>query len=804
MKITLNWLRELVDVVLSPDELAETLIMAGLEVEGVEAHRPSWRSVEVAAVEEVAPHPNADRLRLCRVRRANETVAVVCGATNMHVGDRVALAVPGTVLPDGKRIEHATIRGQASHGMLCSARELGLGLSGVEAAGILILPADALLGTPVVEYLGAEDVVLEISVTPNRGDCLSVLGVAREVAALTGATLRTRSTVLVEEKTQASLLARVDLQAADLCPQYTARVVRGVRVGSSPLWMQTRLEMVGLRPISNVVDATNYVMLERGQPLHAFDLRRLRGACVTARRAGSRQHYETLDGEVRELLPDDLVIADADAPVAIAGVIGGKDSEIRSDTVDVLLESAFFTPETVRRTARRLGVTTESSYRFERGVDPGGTRAALDRVTELVVGHAGGAVAKGVLGDASAGRRARAAIRLRPARVNALLGTSLKITEMERPLRALGATVTGQGPQVRRVVPPSHRFDLQNEVDLVEEIARLTGYDAVRATLPAIAAGGPGFGPTYELEQRLRARLAGVGFDEMITLAMVSADDNRDFPGLPQLSGGAVALTNPTAQDTAELRRSLIPGLLRAFGGNQRQGAGHVAGFTFGRVFAREAERYREVQMLALLLAGSWAPAWLGATMRPCDFFDLKGALGAVFAELHLASVRWQPVGPEAPHLHPGKSARIEIDGVACGHAGALHPNLIAARHLDGEPWVAELDLTRVVQYCPGRVIFRPLPRFPAVSRDVAILVDDQFPAQRVVEVVKEAAEPLVEDVRVFDQYTGSPIPAGKKSLAYTIEYRSPDRTLTDDEVNAMHDQLVARLVGQLPLEVRR
>jgi phenylalanyl-tRNA synthetase beta chain len=318
-------------------------------------------------------------------------------------------------------------------------------------------------------------------------------------------------------------------------------------------------------------------------------------------------------------------------------------------------------------------------------------------------------------------------------------------------------------------------------------------------------AGGPGFGPTHDVEQRLRERLRSGGFDEMVTMAIVSSQDNADFPGLPEVTGRAVGLVNPLSSDASEMRRSLLPGLVRAFEENRRQGAGMVAGFTLGRVFARDDDRYREVQALALVLSGAWPPATVGGTPRPCDFFDLKGTLETVFAELHLDAVRWQSLGAgEASYLHPGKAARLEIGGVLCGYAGALHPNLVAARHLEGEPLVAELDLMRVVQYCPRRVIFRQLPRFPAVSRDIAVVVDDAFPAQRIIDAVREVAQPLVEDIRVFDQYTGAPIPAGKKSLAYTIAYRAPNRTLTDDEVNAMHDQLVAQLVRQLPLEVRR
>jgi phenylalanyl-tRNA synthetase beta chain len=802
VKITINWLRELVDVVLAADELAETLVMAGLEVEGVEERRPSWGAVEIAEIESIRPHPNADRLRLCQVRRASETVSVVCGASNMQAGDKVALAVPGTVLPDGKRIELTTIRGERSHGMLCSTRELAL--DDDDRGGIMILPTDAVVGTAVVTYLGAEDTVLELSVTPNRGDCLSVLGVAREVAALTGAALHVRSPRVEEEKTAARQLAQVEVQAPDLCPRYSARVVRDVRVAPSPLWLQTRLAMVGLRPINNIVDATNYVMLERGQPLHAFDLSRLRGARVSARRLGTRQHYETLDGVVRELLPDDLVIADGEGPVAIAGVMGGADSEIEDDTRSVLLESAFFVPETVRRTARRLGLISESSYRFERGVDPSAVVDALDRVTQVIVSTAGGQVARGVLMAGAAKWRARPAIRLRPARVNALLGTSLKVTEIERPLRALGATVSGNGPAARRVVPPAHRFDLQSEVDLIEEVARLTGYDGIPASMPAIGVGGPGLGPGHDVEERIRACIRSAGFDEMVTSAFVSPDDNRDFPGLPEVAGRAVGLANPLSTDSAEMRRSLLAALVTVVEDNRRQGASHVAGFTIGHVFGADGDRYHEVQTLGLILWGAWPSSALGAAPRPCDFGDLKGTLDLFFRELHLEGVRWEVPGGDAKYLHPGKAARITIGGVLCGFAGALHPDLVAARELEGEPFVAELDLMRVVQYCPRRVIFQALPRFPAVVRDIAVVVDEGFQAQQVLDAVEEIAEPLVEDVRVFDQYTGAPIPTGKKSLAYTIAYRAPNRTLTDDEVNAMHEQIVARLVRQLPLEVRR
>ena len=801
MKITLNWLREFLEVELSASDIAETLTLAGIEVESVEEVRPVWQAVVVAEVREVVAHPNADRLRLCRVRTATGEVGVVCGASNMGPGDRVALAVPGTSLPDGRQITRSTIRGQVSDGMLCSAPELGIEEDG---RGIMILPGDAPLGMRLVDYLGAEDTLLGVSVTPNRGDCLSVLGIARELAALTGAPLRPQRVAVSEEDVSAARLARVEVRAFDLCPRYCARVVRGLRVGVSPPWMRTRLRMVGFRPLGNVVDATNYVMLERGQPLHAFDLTRIRGPRVIVRRAGMEQRYETLDGTTRALVPDDLVIADVDGPIALAGIMGGSDSEIRDETTDVLLESAFFAPETVRGTARRLGLTTESSYRFERGVDPSGTVAALDRLTELVVQSAGGRVARGILEKRASGRQRRPAIRLRPARVNFLLGTDLNNEAMAGPLRALGASVSGGGRSGFRVVPPSHRFDLTTEIDLVEEIVRLRGYESVPTTLPAIPVRDREAGAASDMAGRVREALRAAGFNEMVTLAMGAAVQNAAFPGPWGEAGAAVALANPLSSECGEMRRSLVPGLLYALQENLRQGESLVAGFSMGRVFAKEESRFLEREAVALLLAGRWQKPDIGEAERPCGFADLKGALEHLLEELHILGPRWEPMGRNDSYLHPGKAARVLVEGAPVGVAGALNPEVAATLELPIEVWVAELDLPRLVQYCPARVIFRQLARFPAILRDVAVVVDSGFQAQQVLDVIRDAAHPLVEEVRVFDQYTGAPIPAGKKGLAYSIAYRSPERTLTDDEVNVLHEDMVATLVRTLDVEVRR
>jgi phenylalanyl-tRNA synthetase beta chain len=801
MKITINWLRALVEVVLPADELADALVMAGIDVEAVEEHRVSWRSVEVAEIVSVAPHPNADRLRLCEVRTGRETVRVVCGASNMQPGDHVALAPPGTALPDGRQIARATIRGQTSEGMLCSASELAL--ADDDGGGILILPRDAPVGSALVDYLGAEDTVLDLAPTPNRGDCLSVLGIAREIAALTGARLHVPAPHVLEGEPAASTLAQVEVEAPDLCPRYCARLLRGVQVGPTPPWMRTRLALVGLRSINNVVDVTNYVMVERGQPLHAFDLARIAGSRVVVRRAVTREGLVTLDGIERELAHDDLVIADAESAIAVAGVMGGERSEIRPETRDVLLESAFFVPQTVRRTARRLGLATDSSFRFERGVDPAATAAALDRAVELLLECAGGTVARGVL-ERHARRRPTAPIRLRPARLNALLGTHLGSAEIERPLRALGAEIARGSKTHVRVVPPSHRFDLQVEVDLIEEVARLAGYDTIPATTPAVAIGGPGSGLQRDVEERARAALRAAGLSEMVTLALIASAENRRFPGLPEMAGDPIPLRNPLSADADELRRSLLPGLLHVLEENRRHGESLIGGFSLGRVYARSGSQYHERQALGLLIAGTWPPATVGEAARASAFADIKGALDLLLGRLHLDAVRWETLAGEAPYLHPGKSARITIGSVLCGVAGALHPDLVAESGLAGEVWVAELDMLRVVQYCPRRVNFRVLPRFPAVQRDIAVVVEMDFQAQLVLDAIAASGEPLAEDARIFDQYTGAPIPDGKKSLAYTISYRAADRTLTDEEVNAVHERIVGALLQRLPVEVRR
>jgi phenylalanyl-tRNA synthetase beta chain len=801
MKVTLNWLREFVPIELSLDRLAERLVLAGLEVEGISEQ--GAEPVRIARITHIEPHPQADRLVVCHVTTGGETIPVVCGATNMQTGDTVAFAPAGTLLPGGTHVERVEIRGQLSCGMLCSEAELGLSH---DHSGLLLLPSDALLGELLFPFLGLRDTILDIAITPNRGDCLSVLGLAREIAALTGTTLQAKKPRVRERGAPITEQARVMITDPDLCPRYAARVITGVHVAPSPVWMRWRLAAAGIRPLNNLIDITNYVMIERGQPLHAFDLEMVAGAEIIVRRARDTASLKTLDGQERTLVPDDLLICDRDRGVAIAGVMGGENSEVREQTTHVLLESAYFTPETVRRTARRLGLRTEASYRFERGVDPEGTVLALDRAAELFTELAGGQVSHGVI-DERPHPLARTVIPLRGQRVAALLGSVVEDREIARCLRTLGATVRRERRGTWRVTVPAHRSDLTQEADLVEEVARLRGYDTIPTLLPKAELRGDGWNREGFWSKRVRTCLVAQGMAEMLNLSFTSVRFNELFPGLVPESA-AIPIVNPLSTEDAELRLSLLSNLIRALQYNVRQGARGIAAFELGKVFYAErtpslADHEQERINLSGVLLGELPVIGLGLRSQSADFTDLKGIVEAVCQELHCETqTRWVRAG-EIPFLHPGKSAALTVNDAIIGVAGALHPAHCAELDFSDAPWVFELDFSSLLDYARAITRYQPLPRFPVVVRDLAIVAHEELPAQAVIEAVNELAHPLIMDIRLFDLYRGDAIPAKKKSLAYSISYRAPDRTLTAVEVNSVHAQVVAHLVQTLEVEVR-
>ena len=798
MKVTWNWLADFVELDQPLESIVERLTMSGLEVDAVEERGRDIAGVRCAEVIETRRHPNAERLTVCDVRSTGEVVTVVCGAPNVRAGLRAAYACPGTTLPGGRRIEAAEIRGVASAGMLCSEVELGLGDGD---SGILELPNDAKIGARVAALLGYEDTVLEIAITPNRGDCLSVLGIARELAALTGRPLRRQRIAVAESKDAVGNLVAIRIADPDLCGRYVGRVISDVKVAASPRWMQYRLQAVGVRAINNIVDITNYVMIERGQPLHAFDYDRLPRPEIVVRRAGRVGSFATLDGQARPLSPDDLVISTGDEVVAVAGVMGGANTEVTESTRRILLESAWFLPSSIRRTSRRLGLKSESSYRFERSTDIDAVATAADRAAALMGKHAGGRVAAGRV-DCFPAPRPPAPITLRLARTNELLGMDFGRSEVTAKLKALGMNVAPAMRGTLNVVPPSYRTDVTREIDLIEEIVRMTGYQNVPATLPECGLNGPGETLERRRLRRLREALAAIGLTESLPLSFCSQRFNRLFPGLGE-PRAAVSILNPITPDDAEMRLSLISGLIRALRHNADQATTRLGLFAVGKVFWT-GNGFEEARRLAGAIARAIPARGLGVQDAVADFAEVKGIVEGVLDILGIPDASWHPAA-DLPSFHPGKTARIDVDGVSVGILGAVHPNVQDELGLVDPCWLFELDLEKLLQYGRAPVIFKELQRFPAVIREEAVITESNFASDRIVRFIRTWSEthPLVEDIALFDQYDGAPIPEGKKSLAYTISYRASDRTLTDAEINEVHSQLKQALVASLPVDLR-
>lgn len=801
MRVPLSWLAELVTWDGSTTDLVEQMTMVGLKVESVETVGDVDPLVRVGEIVAVEAHPQADRLRVVRIDVGEDAPrTIVSAAPHLGVRQRVAVALPGAVLPGDRRVDAVELRGVASAGVLCSEAELGLG---DDDSRVLEFVDPIAPGTAIADLPGVRDTVVDIEVTANRGDWLSVLGVAREIAAVRGAKLRLPVAKVRETGTTTAEQVTVRIDAPDLCPRYCARVVRAVRVGPSPLWLALRLRRAGMRPINAIVDATNYVMLEQGQPLHAFDLGGVRGGTIVVRRARDGERLVTLDGAERTLVADDLVIADADRPVALAGVMGGRDSEVTDATQDLLLESAFFQPATVRRTSRRLGLPSQAAYRFERRVDPARVPAALDAVAALIVRLAKGRIAPGVV-DAFPDPTAVApvAFTFRPERAVSMLGMPLASGEIRRRMRALGMSWTTEG-RALRVTPPSYRGDLAIEQDVAEELARIGGYDAVPLTVPQAPLQPGEDGAARASSRRIRRLLVAEGLTEMVTLTFVDAESNRLLPGLVGVPLRAIAVLNPMSSEMGELRRSPLVGLVRAARLNVAHGAAFVGAFEIGKGYGCDASGARhEPRAISILMHGSWPARGVERSGPPVGFLDLKGVVQNLLAGLGMDAVGWRPQ-PDGDLLHPGKSAAVVVDDRVVGVAGALHPRLAQGLDLSGEVWLCELDFEQVANYRPRRVGLRPPPRFPAVSRDIAVVVDEAFLADTILQEIRVLGDPLIETASLFDCYRGAPIEPGRKSLAYTIAYRAADRTLTDDEVNATHQRVREHLAATFPVELR-
>src|SRR5512133_639453 len=799
MRISLKWLSEYVDLP-GPEELARQLTAVGLEVEGIERTGQGLEGVVAARILSSDKHPNAEKLSVTKIDAgAGEPLQIVCGAKNYAVGDLVPLAKVGASLPGGLRIEKAKLRGTESFGMLCSAKELGLA---TDASGLLILPKDVAPGTPIAAALQLDDVYFEINVTPNRPDALSHVGIAREVAAILGKPVCLPAPKLGEAGATAASLVKVRIDAPEKCPRYAARVIEGVKIGPSPLWLQRRLDGCRVRSISNVVDATNFVLLELGHPLHAFDLDEVAGQQIVVRTAREGERITTLDGKERALEPEDLLIADAKEGSALAGVMGGSVSEISQGTTRVLLESAYFQPGTIRRTSRRQGLKSEASYRFERGADPGMVIPAVDRCAALIAELSGGTVRPGIV-DAHPRPATPAEVRLRWARPAEVLGMEIPRADAEKILVGLGFAEKAADANGATFVVPSWRVDVSIEEDLVEEIVRTKGYHAIPETLPRTAIDSPVESLEIQAIARVRGALEAAGFAEAVNFSFVAERELEPFEKHVVTGDGSgralgVALKNPISADLSVMRTSLVPSLLKNLAHNRRQRVEDVRLYEIASVYHPHHDPKdrptAETIEIAAVLCGRRSPSGWATAGEPLDFYDAKGAAQGVLEALGVEA-RWRARADG--WLHPRTSAALlAADGdELLGEVGELHPRVAAAFDLPRGVLALRLSfdaLLRAMKLVPQ---YRPIPRLPAVLRDLAVVVKEEVAAALVEAVVRE--EPLVDAVTLFDVYRGAPLAAGTKNLALAISYRATDRTLTDAEADGAHARIVKRLAGK-------
>jgi phenylalanyl-tRNA synthetase beta chain len=785
MRASLRWLRELVDLPDDAAEVAEALDLLGIEVESMEELALPFSGVVVARVLSVAAHPDADRLRVVSIDHGGGEATVVCGAWNFDAGDIVAYAPPGSRLAGGLEVGEREIRGVASPGMICSEAELGLG---EDADGIMVVDhAAAKVGSDLSDAVPLPDVVFDVSITSNRPDLMSMHGLARELAALFET--EARMPEVAEIAAEGPSGVRVVVDAPDRCPRFTAREIRGVTVGPSPLWMRTRLRAVGVRPISNIVDITNYVMLELGQPLHAFDLDRIGDATVVVRTATEGEGLTTLDGEDRVLRDVDLVIADSAHPMGLAGVMGGEATEVSESTTGVLLEAAHFRQAGVLFTSKHHRLRSEASARFERGVDPELPPLASHRAAALIVEYAGGTPV-GALIDVQAAAFEPPVVALPPSEVERLLGVAVPADEVRSILERLGFAVEGAGPFT--VTVPSHRPDVTRRADLVEEVARLYGFDRIPERLPK----GPGEGlpPWERARRRLRETLIGAGYFEVLSLDFVAAADIASMGFDPSdRRGRPLRLRNPLSDEQAHLRTTLLPGLGGGLRVNAMRNRHSAALFEIGSVFLESEGAIPDQPRLVAFAstgesrASSWEPA------RERDAHDAVGVIETVFGAF---DIDYELVPGVVPGMHPGRGAEIVVDGAVVGFVGEIHPDVAAAWGLTGRVTAGEMD-TAVFESRGVRAFRTPSP-LPPVVFDLAFDIADDVPAARLLDAVRGAAGPRLERIVVFDVFSGAPLEPGRRSIAVRLTFRDPERTLTDDDLAPVRDEIAVRVAAEV------
>lgn len=813
MKISLKWTQDYVDVsdyMNKASEIGDMLTRAGLEVEEVIDRRKDYDQVVVGLLLERDKHPNADRLTVCKVTTGEGVVhQIVCGATNHKAGDRVVVALPGAVLPGNFAIKRSAIRNVESGGMLCSTKELGLA---GDSDGILILPENAPIGKPFAEYKGLDDVVFELKVTPNRADCLSHYGLAREIACLLGRELKAPRPTFTETSASTRAEISLDVKATDLCPRYCGRFIRGVKVGPSPDWLKQRLESVGLNSVNNVVDATNCVMMELGQPLHAFDAAQLKGRKIIVDRAVNGEKFTALDGREFVLKGEELVIRDGERVVALAGVVGGKNSGVSESSTDIFLESAYFLPMTVRKASRGHGIETDSAYRFSRGVDPDGARRAMDRATELILQIAGGE-ALGDVHDVYPNPPKKAGIEFRLEQITERVGTPADESKFLDFMKRLGCGVEPRSPGAYQILPPSFRFDLEQDVDLIEEYARLHGYDKIPETMPTFATAPSPHDEKTRLHRRVHRSLRGGGFFQAWNLGFTSKKgETAFFGGLRGLNAAglqtfekSIPLRNPLSDELDTMRSGLSYGLFRNMVSNVRDGNIEGALYEIGESFHLVDGAYKENTRLGLVQWGRSRALWTKNLQQPV-VFDLKAAIEKVLESFHQAAFTWSmpsDKGEVPGFCHRGQYAQLTVEGRRVGFVATVHPSLLEEQKVRVPVAIAELDLESLLKGQPRPWRSESYSKFPAIERDLALVMPTTVKVGEVLKEIRKTAGALLVETEVFDVYEGDKVEAGHKSVAFRLTYQDKNATLQDAQVLEVQNKVLEALKRQFSAVVR-
>lgn len=806
MLVSYKWLNEYVDLSdVTPQELAEKLTRSGIEVESIRQLNIGARQVVVGYVSTCIQHPNADKLSLCTLDIGeHESVQIVCGAPNIAQGQKVPVAKIGAVLPGNVKIKKTKLRGEISEGMICSAQELGIDtkmLSADQQQGIFVLPEQTVVGEDALGILNLDDVVLELELTPNRSDCLSMLGVAYEVAALFEREIRFPDKSLKESGEKVTDHVKIDIQDGSFCPQYAARKLSGIKVGASPLWLQNRLIASGIRPINHIVDITNYVLLEYGQPLHAFDAKRVKDGHIIVRQAEEGETVTTLDDQDRSLTKETLVIADPEKVIALAGVMGAANSEVTLDTTEIILESAQFAGHSVRLTSRALDLRSEASLRFEKGVDPGRIHSALNRAAYLIQQVGGGHLYAGIAEQQKESFEP-SIVNLNMIHLNDVLGTQLKNSEVGRIFDRLSFDYENRGHEIR-VDIPIRRPDLKIEEDLMEEVARLYGYDRIPTKLPEGVTTPGALTRKQKLQRKLTKLLQGSGNQQVFTYSLTN-ENYANWGSIFFKDTQPVRLAMPMSEERSHLRTTVIPNLLDVALYNKNRKLDDIRLFEIGRVFLTNERELTELphekEVIAGVLSGTWQiHPWQGVREQ-VDFYVLKGIVEALLKKLEIDDYAFERANIDG--YHPGRTALVRVQGETVGLIGQIHPKVQKQFELQ-ETYAYELSLEALLDHLPPEIFYEALPKFPSIHRDIALVVDEQQLAGPLIEAIEHAGRPLLKKVHLFDVYTGEGIAQGKKSIAFSLTYQHPDKTLTDEEINSLQERILRVLADDFKADLR-